>query len=174
MSKIIMIIVAAAVVAGGGYYFLNSIKNQEAAQSVPVATTTDSTGKKMAFSAFLKQGGTYKCTTHQTIDGSSTVGTIYTDNGMLRGEYSTQVQGMKIDATFVIRDGFTYSWSSVSEGAGIKVKVVDTTEASGTPKASSYNFNADQIGDYDCVPWKADASKFTLPSNVTFTEFGAK
>lgn len=134
------------------------------------------TGKKIAFSQFIKQGGAYECTVRQTLSGIDTTGVTYLSDGMIRGEFSTRIQSMNVDTSFIVRDGFTYSWSSVLPNTGFKVEMVDNTVNGDTTTdtSGSYSWNAEQIGDYDCKPWTVDMAKFTLPSDVTFKEINPK
>lgn len=127
-------------------------------------------GKKMAFSEFIKQGGAYKCTVSQLVEGIATKGVTYIDGTMIRGEYTTNAQGMSVDSTLIVRDGYTYTWTSMAPGMGFKAKAQEGTGETNTPTSASYSFNAEQIGDYDCQPWSADASLFALPKDVTWTE----
>lgn len=73
----------------------------------------------------------------------------------------------------IVKDNFTYTWSPLMAGKGFKAKVVEVVGGDAvvdTGTSGTYSFNATQIGDYDCVDWTVDESKFTLPSTVTFTE----
>jgi len=140
--------------------------------SAPLESTNPNAGKKMAFSEFIKQNtGSYKCTVDQDIDGSITAGTTYVSDGMIRGEYNTKVQNINVDTTFIVRDGFSYSFTSLAPTMGFKVKITEPKAGDTTTATSgSYSFNAEKIGDYNCEPWTLDASKFTVPTNITFKE----
>lgn len=174
-AKTIALVVVIAVVAVGGYFWMGKgggteKMNTQNAEST-TADTTEQSGKKMAFSEFLKQGGSYKCTVNQSVAGTETVGTTYIKDGLMKGEYNTKVAGLDVTSYFIMRDGYSYSWSSMMPTTGFKVKVDQSTEASGSTETSgSYSFNAEQIGDYSCEVWSADESVFTLPSSVTFKE----
>lgn len=135
----------------------------------PNPATTPS-GKKMAFSEFIKQGGAYKCTVNQLVEGIETKGVTYIDGKMIRGEYTTNTQGMSVGSTLIVRDGYTYTWTSMAPGMGFKAKVVEGTGDTNAPTSASYSFNAEQIGEYDCQSWSVDASMFALPKDVTWTE----
>ena len=131
-------------------------------------------GKKMAFMDFVKQGGSYQCTVNQYIDSSyssTTKGTVYLSKGNIRGDYNVKVQGMSIDTSVIVRDGFAYTWTNMMT-TGYKVAVAtDTTgktSAGGTTPQGTFSWNSDMIGDYDCKPWTADATLFTLPAKITF------
>src|SRR3989344_8600079 len=129
--------------------------------------------KKMAFAEFIKQDGAYKCTVTQNVEGTSTQGTTYINNGMVRGEFKTEVKGMSVDSNMIVRDGYTYAWSSAAPTMGFKAKVMmDSTNADAFA-SGSYSWNAEQIGDYNCEVWTADEAKFVLPKGVTFKEMTA-
>jgi hypothetical protein len=172
--------IAVAVISVTGHKKSPVVQNQQDSESV--TTTTDSNasgtpaqgGKKMAFSRFVAQGGTYKCTVDQYLENYSikTSGTVYLDAGKIRGSFSTTVAGQKIDAWTIVRDGFAYSWTSLVK-TGYKTPVVNAdTNASSSVSVSgnTYSFNLDQIGDYNCVDWKADGSVFLVPVDITFQE----
>lgn len=166
-TKIIALIAGIVVVAGAGFFFLKPSAPAENADSQQAATD----GKKIAFSEFIKQKGSYKCTVHQYVADTDTVGTTYISDGKIRGEYNTKVQGMSVDSTFIMRDGYSYTWSSMMPNAGFKVKVVaDAASDTSANTSGTYAYNADQIGDYDCEAWSGDESKFALPAGVTFRE----
>lgn len=175
-TKIIALVVGLLVVGGGGYMLLGSDRNaSQNEMDSDSQETSESSGKKMAFSQFLKQGGAYKCTVHQNINDTDTHGVTYINNGMVKGEYETNIdaggQSMSMTAYVVVRDGYTYSWTSFAPDMGFKAKVVESAPSSGSQETSgNYSFNADDVGDYECESWSADASVFALPSGVTFTE----
>lgn len=164
----------AVIVAGYAFYQSKSTEPAQVGQNTESGTQLaegegSPTGKKMDFMSFVKQGGSYKCEVHQSISGIDTVGTTYINGGMIRGEYNTKVQGMNIDSTFIVRDGYTYSWNSMLAGQGFKAKVVENVggdASSGT--SGSYGFDENTIGDYNCEAWTVDASKFVVPTSISF------
>lgn len=170
-------VVVAAVVAGVIFKPNDSQAPTENAEKTSTTSTSETTqtlaesGKKMAFSEFIKQGGAYKCTVNQSVAGVNTVGTTYINGGLIRGEYKTQAQGINVTSSLIVRDGYTYSWTSMAPTMGFKAKVAENTGANtGTAMSGSYSWNAEQIGDYSCEAWSADANMFVVPSGVTFRE----
>ena len=171
MSKNLIISIAVVVVlaAVGGYFLIPSLMNNTQSGENQVNNPNENSGKKMAFSDFVKQGGSYQCEVNQSTDEIETKGTAFIHNGMVRGEYSTNLDGMNLTSTVIVRDGFAYSWNSLVPNTGFKVKT--TANGSTSSEASGeYSFSPDQIGDYDCQPWAADDSKFTVPTSITFKE----
>jgi hypothetical protein len=167
-TKIALGIAIAVTLGVGGFY---AFKGGE--QSVPNtegAATTNTSGKKMAFVDFMRNDtGSYKCTVYRSeaSQGSST-GTIYLANKMIRGEFVNSYQGQNIDARFIIRDGYAYTWAvmNAQNTSGVKIKIPVDTE--GSPEGETLYKYADSVGDYNCENWNADASMFTVPTNITF------
>jgi hypothetical protein len=173
------------VVAVGVYYGVSSsVKNDVAPQVVTedvptsqesvVATTTASTttqtdSKKIAFTEFLKKGGSYKCTVTQTVANMTSNGTVYIDNANVKGSFSTSIAGQTIDTNMIAKDGFTYTWTSMSKGVGYKAKIVKEGGDADASSSATYTWNGSQIGEYNCEPWTVDKTMFELPTSVTFT-----
>lgn len=150
--------------------------NTEEVAEVDSVTETTVPEKKMSFGQFVQQGGSYKCTVDQYINGdysNATEGEVYIDGGMIRGDYVVEAQGMSLDTSVIVRDGFVYSWTSLAPN-GVKVPVdMNASSQADTAMSGAYAWNADQIGDYDCVDWNADASLFVVPADITFQEITA-
>ena len=138
------------------------------------ANTSTGSGKKIAFTELVKQGGTFKCSVNQTVENVTVKGLVYMDKGLIRGEFAGDYAGKKMDVTFVMRDNMTYVWNSVIPNMGFKFKN-DTAVSLGDKKAqASGEIHAtpesylEKIGDYDCEAWVAEASKFVIPTSITF------
>jgi len=170
MQKIITWVVIGAVVVVGGYF---AVTYKPTPSKTDTATTPTSSGKKMAFSEFLKRNENSKCTVTQSISGLETKGTIFTYNSMLRGEFKTEAYGKTIQTDFILRDGYTYTWTSAAPTMGFKVKVAVPQGTNLSPASGQIGFNAETVGDYDCQPWIPDQSKFILPIGVSFKEMTA-
>ena len=171
MSKTSIAILVVIVVVVAGYFIFSKPKSEENQNTD--ATAKEETNKKMAFGEFLKQGGPYKCEVNQTVDDFETKGTTYVNNGMIRGEYNTKVEGVDMTSIMIIRDGYTYSWTSTLP-TGFKIKnEVNSSTGEDTSYSGTYGY-ASQIGDYNCVAWSVDQSKFTVPTNVNFQEITPK
>ena len=174
-SNAIWAMLAVLVLIMGGYFLVkpapsNGIDNLKN-ESMPLFTkATSSNSKKMAFMDFMKQGGSYKCSITQKIGDMDTKGTMYMHNGMVRGEYNAKIQGTEVDSTLVVRDGYTYTWSSMAPNMGFKIKSLNESVDKSTPTGELGGFDSTQIGDYDCQPWRGDSAAFDLPKSITFTD----
>lgn len=182
MAKTTIIAIIVIVFAGLGLFLINNKSTnkldtpvvQDSNQTI-TENENNSQGKKMAFSEFLKQDkGSYQCTVNQYIDAGmsqSTQGEVFLFDGNIRGDFTTQVSGMNIASSVIVRDGFSYTWTNMAP-LGFKAEATMLTEDVVDPKQTSgtYMWNSDQIGEYDCQEWNVDKAKFELPSGVTFQE----
>ncbi len=135
----------------------------------------EQTAKKMAFSEFVKKGESSKCEVKQYVGDMTSKGTVYIDGERIRGDFSTIIDGKTMTSSFILRDGNSYTWSSALPSMGFIVKVDNGVRGDeGESMSATYNWNAEQIGDYNCEPWVADQSMFALPRGVTFSEVNPK
>jgi hypothetical protein len=181
MTKTTIIPIIVIVFAGLGLFLINN----KSANKLDTPVTQDSNqtmaenennsqGKKMAFSEFLKQDkGSYQCTVNQYIDAGmsqSTQGKVFLYDGNIRGDFATQVSGMNILSSVIVRDGFSYTWTNMAP-IGYKVSVIDTNNPqSQSEMSAAYSWNAEQIGDYDCQEWNVDKTQFEIPTQIQFQE----
>jgi hypothetical protein len=177
-GKIIAGVTLTGVLLVVGYFAMSSLKSRssvtETQQESSVAVTdtkvtAQEQGKKMSFSQFIQQGGVYKCAISQVVQNIESKGTLYVAGDLLRGDFKTTVSGMAIDSTFVMRDGYNYSWTSLSPTVGFKVKVATPQGNVENKISGNYSWNAEQVGEYNCEPWALDQAKFIIPTTVTFT-----
>ncbi len=130
-------------------------------------------GKKMAFSQFIKQGGAYQCTVNQYIDSAysaTTQGKVFIADGNIRADFAINAQGMQFDTSMITRDGFVYTWTSLAN-IGFKAKQVqDKTKNQEIATSGHFNFNDEVVADYQCDPWISDYTKFIIPTQITFQE----
>jgi uncharacterized protein YodC (DUF2158 family) len=185
-KKTILSIVLSLAVLVGGLYFLQSLQtenqtienneNNSEEISEEKDDVVESGGKKMAFSQFAKQKGSYKCEVDQYIDAGysqKTTGTVFLNDGKIRGDFDISVQGMNLKASLIVKDDFNYAWTSMSP-VGRKVKIDTETEVKDANNVvdhvGSYAWNDELIGDYNCESWSVDNSVFELPAGVQFQE----
>ncbi len=164
-----LLIFLAVVVLGGGYaiYYEKSVQENKIAQNYQELKNREnadnnSSVKKIAFSEFIKGGGTYECSVTSYLSDMENKGTIYIGGDKIKGEFSTIAEGQSIDSNVIMRDGFMYLWQSAST-TGTQIQLKEQTETSNT-----FTWDPNQIGDYDCKPWIYEESKFTLPASIKF------
>lgn len=72
----------------------------------------------------------------------------------------------------MISDGiYMYTWNTETKAQGMKIKITEpTTENTNTTNTNNGSVNLDDKVDMKCSPWLVDNSKFTIPTDVTFTD----
>jgi hypothetical protein len=115
-------------------------------------------------------GGSYKCEVKQAFSDMENSGTVYIAGGNIRGEYTTIAEGRTIDTSFIMKDGYSYTWSSALANIGFKTKINTKASGAGAESSGTYSWNASQIGDYNCEPWTADEKTFETPAGMSFKE----
>lgn len=136
------------------------------------STTTDTkpSGKKIPFTEFMSKGGSYKCEVTQIVATMTTKGTVYMHDALVRAEFSNSVAGQSLNTTMIARDGYMYSWTSLTPNKGYKTKIAAGADSGAKNQAATYTWNGSQVGDYSCAAWNADDSLFDIPTTVTFTQ----
>ncbi len=173
---LIIAIIAVLAVAGGGYAVWknkSADKTEVKVDDKVEVKDTAANGKKMAFSQFIKQKGSYECDVHQLVGDVDTKGKVFLDNGKIRANFNTEANGSEITGSVIVRDGFAYTWTSFFP-TGFKIAVKEDNdgnlEGNVTSDGKQYSWNANKIGDYDCVTWTADPKQFEVPETITFNE----
>jgi hypothetical protein len=156
-------IVALALIAIGYY----SLHTAAPTISAPQVTHNTQSGKKIAFSQLAQQGGTYKCTVNQNVGTTTTQGIVYLNKGLVRGDFTAPYNGQNVQVTFLMRDGLTYVWNSLTPGEGVKMKNNLNVPLNNSSTTSPIEY-LDQIGGYTCIEWAATNSIFEVPTSVTF------
>ncbi len=154
----------------GGVAYMKFAKSSTAPQQSPTVQEQPKTSPS-GVTGTLKSlfGKNQSCTITYPNNGGS--GTIYVSGKKFRGDFTIKTAGEKEVKSQVLSDGvYTYVWSSESP-TGIKMKI-DVT--SPTASAQTGNFNLDQEVGLKCSPLVVvDASKFTIPTNIQFTDLSS-
>jgi hypothetical protein len=162
-------IVVALVVVAAAYYFLMS-------GASPVGEATDEQGAAAqsavsrsgsgTFQDLASMSGSYECTISMTTDGATSQGQVYISDGEVRGDFSATVSGQSVSSSMLQTGGFVYTWSDMAP-QGFKMAV---TGDAGATAPTQGGFDPSMDVSYDCDPWVRDASKFAVPSDITFME----
>lgn len=168
-SKILYIVIGLAVVGGGAWWALSGTSSETGEQeSTEVSATTDSPETFSGnFQALLARSGSHKCEMSTTTNGVTTSGVIYVANGNVRGDFSSAVpQYGTIESHMISKEGFVYTWTSMSsQGFKFPVAVDGAVNTSGNTQADALlktNYS------YTCTPTTVTSAQFELPSGVKF------
>lgn len=191
LGKTIVAILLIGGVSAGIFYATLFMKNDALTKTEPVKQSegvTDSsemvrggvtegkvfTDKDMSFQELMKKTGSYECTVKQSVMGVSTEGKVSIKGEKVSATFSSSVQGKVFETSMITRDGYVYTWSSMTPTTGVKTKVVTASGqgASTTALSASYAFDGKDIGSYSCMAANVSESVFSLPASITFTEVG--
>lgn len=151
----------------GGYFFLNKKAQAPEEPSTASQEQKQETGLiKSSIKSLLSGGKNVICTVKYP-DGEETAeGKIYVSGQKMRGDFNMTVSGKAMESHMISDGSYVYSWSSES-GQGVKMKI-DQTEVKASPTSESVDI--DKEVDMDCSSWGVDNSKFSIPSNIQFTD----
>lgn len=173
-SKVIAVVVGLVLLLGAGGIFLYS-KNSPSTNTSstnPEPTKAQQSSAQSSLADLLLGGKNQTCTfSSKVTEGTSTEGTVYLSGTKMRGDITNTSKDGKVSMFYMIRDGdTTYIWGS-SLPTGIKMTLSADDLKNNTGDASKYAGTFSSVkSDYKCSGWSVDSSKFTVPTNVKFTD----
>jgi hypothetical protein len=161
---VIIVIIVLLLLGGGGVYMMKR-------QSAPAPTTqqaanpTGSTAPNGTIGTLkgLLTSAIPQACTFSTQGQNTSNGTIYVNGGKMRGDFTSTSQGQSINGHMILDSGYSYIWTDMMK-TGMKVAMPEGN----TTTPSTQGFDVNQQVTYSCKPWIPDATKFTLPSDITF------
>lgn len=177
---IIAIVVVAALAVGGGVYYSKTKKANPEASSNANERAEEAQNEAMEKSADKASKGTLRallalnksmtCTFNGENKGVAYSGTSYISNdGKVRVDSKSNSQGVMTDTHMIIDGEVVHVWMG-TQGMTMNVSEMNASKSSGSVQTQTQaSVDLDSEMDYDCSDWKKDNSKFSLPSNVTFT-----
>jgi hypothetical protein len=94
---------------------------------------------------------------------------MYIAGGKVRGDFGTSINGVESKSHMIVDSNTSYLWTDGSK-TGIKMAFDPNAKPVATPGATG-SFDASANMNYKCSAWVTDTSKFTLPTDVTFSSF---
>ena len=188
----LLIIVVAVVVIGGGAWLLlqpeeemspstdatdtSAVSDTDEMESVESSSFTGSD----TLAALMQLGASVRCDFVSTDeDGTDSEGTFYTDQSRFRVDAETSTDGETYVSHMINDDERVYVWGETPEGMmGITFSGEDMEptepESYELPAGSDEEYvDMSQRVAYDCGRWNVDASVFTPPSDVEFSDMNA-
>lgn len=185
MNKNTMIItgVALALLVAGGAYAMSATK-----KTINVENETSNTNEKKSdsmsdnglfkgsFFDLLSANKNVRCTFEYDMDeqNASTKGEMYISGSKARGVFKIKTVNTPTEIeSDVLSDGkIMYTWMN---GVGFKMNLEEIKKASNDinsadPKAKDNLKEFNQKADYKCENWVVDNSKFTVPTDITFSD----
>jgi hypothetical protein len=173
-SKVILSIIVILVIAAIAFALARSNGDDNGTATTTPNGNGTSTGET-AFSgnlfALASRGGDWNCTWSSEQDGVDLDGSVLVSGGKFKSDVTISGVGMNATAHTIGDGAYVYSWQ---DGATTGVKIA-AAQGAGALEVSGGTQTVPLTGEYnyDCDPWTANVSAFTLPSNVTFQEAAA-
>jgi len=145
-------------------------------ENQPTATPAEQ-NKATSLRELLGMGQNQKCTfsTSFTDDKNVTTetsGTLYTSGKKIAEEVqitSTGNGGINTNSMMISDGDKIYTWNPSEKTSGMMLKMVEPT-GTADGKTQNQNVDLDKKFDMKCSPWTVDESKFTIPTDVKFTD----
>ena len=170
MNKTLIIAIVAVVLlllGVGGFLLMSQSKpaTRNTVSVSPSSSESPNTTQKTSLKSLMSLGANQTCTFTDAATGSS--GTMYIGRGTARGDFQSTVSG-RTTMSHMINDGtVVYVWMD-GQAQGFKSSLDAIEKLSGSAQ-NTVNVNAEV--DYSCTPATPDAAKFTVPTDVTFSDF---
>jgi hypothetical protein len=166
----VAIIILIIILGAGGFLFLKYSKApampKQVATSTPTKAPTTNSASGTILS-LLSGGKTVNCVI--TYPDNKGTGTIFVADKKFAGDFTTKDSSGKETIGHIVSDGtFMYIWSA-SMPTGIKMSL-EAAKNAATNAQNNQAVNINQNVNMNCQQWSADNSKFTVPTNIRFTD----
>jgi len=171
MKKVIIAIIVIILIVLALMWFKN--KSAEAptndtatGETGQVATTT---GSSASLRDLVMSGKPQKCTFSDTRSGATTQGVVYVGGQKVRGDFTMTTGNQKTDGHMIMDGKTTFVWTSaMPQGVKFAMSADATTTAASQMSGQAIDYTSAM--NYDCDSWTADASLFSVPTNITFMD----
>lgn len=113
-------------------------------------------------------------TTNEEGIKTDTVGTVYISGKKVSQEVSVTSSDKKtpnVNMRMITDGDFMYSWNPDSKSQGMKIKITDPSDGGvQNTNDQSGSVDLDNKVDMKCSGWIVDNGKFTIPTDVKFTD----
>lgn len=165
-NAVIGLIVAVVVIGGGAWYFSTHSSGTPAAPGTGGAAGGQQETGTLSFKELLALGGSQTCQVTVATASAPSTGTVYISGMDVRSDVVASANGTQVNAHMIKTGDTIYAWTDMAP-QGVKMKFDASAQTSGH-SSGAYDANA-QV-QYSCAPWVADASKFAVPSSVSFMD----
>lgn len=145
------------------------------------ADTNTEENQSTSLRDLIGMGKNQKCTISTSItdeDGikTDTEGVFYISGKKMAQEYivtSTDTDMPKVTMRMISDGEYMYTWNDENKDQGMKIKVTEPEDEDidvESGEAQYESIDMDEKVDLKCTPWIVDNGKFTIPTDVTFTD----
>jgi hypothetical protein len=156
-KKVLVVVATLALIVGiyGAYRIVKHFRPVQTQTQNPVAKTLKD---------LLAQGIAQKCTFDQ--------GTVYVAGGKVRADFGVTADSKTTKSHMIVDGDTSYIWTEDS-ATGYKMTTNPNASPEAAPTAAPGALDVNKEADYVCGAWVTDASYFTLPKNIAFTDLSS-
>ena len=166
-KKLLPVVVIVLLLLLGGWYFMSKKASPGATLITPGSAQPATTMSSLK--ALIAKGVSQSC----TYNSDKSQGTIYMDGGKVRADIDATVGSVTEKVHMIMMNSTSYIWID-GKSTGFKMAFdPNATPVPGASPSSQSGIDPNTAMNYNCSPWLADASKFALPTGVTFATFAA-
>lgn len=148
----------------------NSEVKGESTTPPPAAEVTQPKTEQASLKSLLGMAGAKKCTFTTTQNDLQAQGTVYVNSGKMRGDFSTSSNNQTMMSHMMVDGQTSYMWVD-GQTTGYKMSLDKLTAPDSAAKERGIDPNKNF--DFSCSDWAVDASQFTTPTNIQFTDVSA-
>jgi len=178
--RILIAVIILFILVGGVWALHSHLSSPGEEAANPQNKASQMTTGKKSLSDFLSMNATLKCTFSDKTNSSS--GTVYVSNGKMRGDFTSQDNSAATQTHMVNDSSYIYYWTDGQKN-GYKMSLAtiknETPHISMSPshgtsdQGQTQGMDMHQQSNYSCGPWVVNSSLFTVPSDITFTDYSA-
>lgn len=158
VGVVVVVIIALLAMRGGS----------DTSSETTTSTGGSSDGSSMSLKELFAAGGSQECEFNSDEGGVRSSGLVFVSGNRMRGDFTSEIGGKAETSHMIVDGGTSYVWTDGSS-QGVKMSFANVSAQS----SQQGSVDADKKVDYSCTSWSADASKFSVPSTVTFADLGA-
>jgi hypothetical protein len=167
---IVAVIILIILLGAGGFLFLKYSKATTMPKQVATSTPTQAPKTNSVSGtilSLLSGGQNVNCAI--TYPDNKGTGSIFVSDKKFAGDFTMKDSSGKETIGHMISDGtFMYIWSSAMP-TGIKMNL-EVAKNAATNAQNNQGIDVNQKVGLNCSPWLPDNSKFTVPTNIRFTD----
>ena len=161
-NKVLIGVVAVVIVLLGAFFFFRSGGSG--------GSTAETPSQLLSLRDLRGRSGPQTCTFTSSTANSQSEGTVYINNGLMRGNFTSSQNGQTVASHMITKDDSVYVWSDgLAQGYKMDVSTLDAAPGGGTQNG----IDATAPVGYDCKAGSIDPSVFELPAGITFSAAGA-
>lgn len=153
-------------------------KEEKAVQQGSGVTIEDEERISGSIEDLFKKGKPLKCSFSGEDEGVKLSGQMWVADKRARQDMQSEKDGVEEETHVIVDDKWTYFWTSMEPGKGIKMEIKESDEevmelGKDIKQEQKKIDEVKEVFDYRCTSWQVDESKFEPPKDIEFVDLAA-